>query len=317
MSREGKPGVRFPLVRTTNKKDRSNSDVVRATNMAAIRLDDPETVRSAVRVGAASEEQWIRLSKLVIPREGEMGYQRQFSESWARKIARGFDERLWTKPKVAIRLGGKQFAVIDGQHRVEALRILYPDIDPEVLCDVQSFPSVEAEAQQFLAVNHYVRPTGSKESFKARLIAGDSFARNIDRLVTAYGYTLKTDGGRQRDGQLLVAPVQLLLRQHGIDDWPLLEETLRVVREAYGDRTANLGSLFGGIGSFIAMYRNDAGYDRRRLIATLRRTAPNELTRDARDLRRLLRSSDMTASRRSIVMLYNNRLAQHNRLPEL
>lgn len=291
--------------------------MVRAGSMAAIRLDDAEELRADVRIGATSEEQWVRLSRLVIPREGELGYQREFSLGWARKIARTFDERLWTKPKVAMRLGGKEFAVIDGQHRIEALRIRFPKDDPEVLCDVQSFPSVEAEAQQFLAVNHYVRPTGAKESFKARLIAGDELARNIDRLVRAYGYSLKTDGGRQRDGQLLVSPVQLLLRQHGLEDWGLLEETLRVVRESFGDNTAQLGSVFGGIGSFIATYRNDPRYERTRLIAVLRGSSANELTRTARDLRGVLRTTDMTATRRAIATIYNHRRMEHNRLPEV
>lgn len=287
----------------------------RKSSLAAVRFPEPDG--ESIRIGATSEEQWIPLSKLVIPREGELGYQRQFSPAWAKRIAAEFDESLWTKPMVALRLGGQQFAVIDGQHRVEALRLKYPGDDPEILCDVQSTPSIEAEARQFLAVNHYVRVTGSRDSFKALLVAGDERAHNIDRLLRAYGYTPKTEGGKQRDGQISVSAVQILMRQHGFDDWWLLEETLRVVRDSFGDHTAALGStVFGGIGSFIATYRQHPDYERRRLVDVLHRVALHELTRNARDLRKLLHTSDSVAARRSILHIYNNKLSKR-RLPEV
>lgn len=275
----------------------------------------PIVAPGSLRIGVSTEEQWIPLSRLYVPRGSDGGYQRSFNEKQALKIAMEFDEKLWRKPDVAARVGGQQYAVVDGQHRVAALNLLHPHEDPLVLCNVMQAGTIADEAKQFLGVNHYVRTTTAKDTFNAQIQSGDEHAIRLDRLVRAYGYTPKTDSGKQRDGQLSVSAMQSVLRNQK-RGWELLEDVLRIVRESYGDNTAAVGNIiFTGLASFLATYRDDPVFDRRRLVEVLTKTSPNQITRDSRDLRGALHTSEYLAARKTILALYNNKLSKR-RLPE-
>jgi hypothetical protein len=253
-----------------------------------------------------------------VPNEGEAGYQRGFEPAWARRIAKEFTPKRWRKPEVARRSNGL-YTVVDGQHRLAALRILYPDQHVSVLCDVVALDGPEEEAERFLAVNHYTRKTTAQQTFKALLVAGDQRAWHIHDLFVKYGYAPRmVSQSKQRDGELSVAAAERILRQHGLENWGVLDESLRVIRAAYGDNTSKVGNaLFSGIGSFIATYQDNPNYDVRRLITVLNRLAPDLLTRDAYSLRIAMGTSHGIAARRMIASRYNQKLREHNRLPEV
>lgn len=272
----------------------------------------PERSSDVVRIGAHSREEWIPLNKIVIPE-----YQRHFRPEWAAKIARTFDRKKFTKPEVARRVGGT-YVVIDGQHRLAALRRIHGDAATiHVLCDVLDEMPIADEADIFDSRNSDVQKATSVDRLPSRLVKGDPRATRIRDIVERYGFSLRMQPGQKmRPGELSMASLEKIMRQHGRDDYGLIDRTLAILRSAYGTDERLSTVVVSGLGSFIAIYSAHPNYDERWLIKVLSQTSPSKLARDADALRFTLSTSQAQAGRKIILALYNHRKLEHKRLPE-
>lgn len=295
--------------------DTKGNDMVAAV---ATYQDDPDSDKGKnnhIYVGGQgnTREEWIPANRIVVPEE----YQRVYSETWASEIAKKFDLRLMTKVHVNRRKDGT-LVVIDGQHRLAALRKKYgADSDIRVLCEVHNLATIKDEAMLFLAMNKYVRQVDSKGTFKAELKAEVEEAIALEAIAAQFGYRMHVGGGRVARGELPVSPIMTVKRLHDRLTWNLVTELISVVRDVYGQDTDSVPSgVIMAVGSFINAYRDHPLYDRDRLIRILRGEGPNKLLRDMKDVQAALRASHQTAGRKVLLHHYNWKLTTR-RLPEV
>jgi hypothetical protein len=123
---------------------------------------------------------WMKIEGLEV--DGRA--QRPFSERRATKIAQEFDPDYVGVIHVSQRLDGR-FYIVDGQHRVGAMRIL-GWVDQRVECKLYHGLTVAEEAKLFGKLNDFVR-VARFDAFMARITARDPDAVAIDEIIRGCG----------------------------------------------------------------------------------------------------------------------------------
>ena len=273
-----------------------------------VRGSGPEVIH----IGESTEEVTLSVADLVVDER----YQRPLSIRWARTIAKEFDPGKFGKPLVARRPDGK-YSIIDGQHRIWAVRMKWPKQVVTVRCDLMLAEGLAKEAGRFNDRNVRTHSVGSIPQFRSLLAEGDRDAVGFKGIVERYGYRVKSGGGRPRPGE--IHPYVLKqARKRGRDDWEaLLGETMAIIADAWG--TAEFGvpsDVPAGILVFLRRHNNDTRYRRTRLIQVLRDSTPAAIAADGKAWASLARTFQDYGVMTVIVKRYNSRLNPENRLPE-
>lgn len=272
-----------------------------------------EPKREGVHINSATEEVVISTDDVIV----DDSYQRHLSEKWAKEIARNFDHEKFGKPKVANR-GSGRYAVIDGQHRIAALRIKWPGQRVTFVADlVKVGDGVKSEAKQFLAQNASVKKPDTGTILHAKLREGDPDAIAFYRIVEECGYVVKRGGGRARPKQIhpyVFKASMKFCRDTWQDD---LRDALITLSMAWGRETFSLTSAFiVGVAMMFRRYRADERFNPDRLVSSLsRHAAPAIASKGV--ARAALDSTRQEYGTRTVLRdLYNSRLSAKNQLPE-
>lgn len=170
--------------------------------------------------------------------------QRDFKEYHCDKLVAGFDPDRLGFPEVSLRDG--HYYVIDGQHRIEAVRRALGD-DQQIQCLVYEGLTEAQEAEFFLASNNNLT-VDAFAKFRVGITAGRFEDCEIDRVVRAQGLRVTRD---QIEGG--ISAVGTLRRVYQRSGSEVLGRALRIIRDAYG--TAGLDSVvIDGIGMLCARY---------------------------------------------------------------
>lgn len=177
---------------------------------------------------------WVSVDEIVVNPLA----QQQLRISHARSIASGFDPEKFGMPIVSHR-DGKYF-VMDGQHRVEALRIMGWD-DQAIQCWVYEGLTEAQEAEHFLGHN-YRKNVQAFDQFEVGITAGRDEENDIRRIVLAAGLKVSRDA----DGIAAVTALRKVYRHSP----STLARTLKIIRDAYGPRASRpTDSLRGSVWS--------------------------------------------------------------------
>jgi hypothetical protein len=128
-------------------------------------------------------------------------YQRAADKRRIFTIARNFDWISFGALAVAHRDG--KYHVMDGQHRYLAAMIR-SDI-PKVPCMVYETESPVVEAEGFISTNTSRKAVATIDIFKAKLIANDEEAKQIDKLLKFNGITLNKNANKAKDLKSIAA----------------------------------------------------------------------------------------------------------------
>ena len=176
--------------------------------------------------------------------------QRDLTEARVDELLASFALEELGTPTLNLRSG--TYWIIDGQHRIEALRRLGFGGE-KVQCWVYEDLSSEQEAEKFLKLNN-VLVVQSIPKFRAAVHAGRPVESDIDRIVRSAGLVVTRD---KSPGAIGAVGTLHRVYARGPE---VLARTLRIVKEAYGD--AGLEAfVIDGVGHVCARYNGDLNDD--------------------------------------------------------
>lgn len=216
-------------------------------------------------------------------------YQRPVDETRVKKIADGFNDRLFGTLEVAVRNG--KSAVFDGQHRLAAAKLVGREVVP---CIVHTDLDPVEEAQLFVELQRRRKGIQPVDRFKARVFSGDVDAVAIDALVQHFGFRVYQGSSSTNGERRQIAAVGSLERVYALG---VLAETLELIRDVWGgDPKSTEGWLIDAVGILLDGYGHRIGDDERK---SLREIAPTTLLRRA--VGRLNGTGDNSTTRRKLI----------------
>jgi hypothetical protein len=155
--------------------------------------------------------------------------QRELKPHRVDHLLKNFDLDLIGMPVLNARDG--HFYIIDGQHRVEALKqFLGPGWETQKIpCRVYDGLSEEEEADMFDRLNDAMQ-VSTFDKFRVRVTASRNVESTINDVVIGLGLKitrLKNQGG--------ICAVGTLVKVYERSDAEVLQRSLRIIRDAYGD----------------------------------------------------------------------------------
>lgn len=195
------------------------------------RAGKPKAVPHSTDLGARPRVVWIALGQLVVDKT----YQREIGGAGVTHVNRLLREFNWNcyQPIIVGERDDGRFAVIDGQHRLEAAR-KHPLI-AELPCYVVDAPDVAAQASIFATVNGRRLALTSQQKFWAAHAGGDAKAVEVARLCAVAGVAiLRSPPSYVIPPRSILAPftLQKLVRQVGTE---AVGSALELLAETHGE----------------------------------------------------------------------------------
>lgn len=190
------------------------------------------SARTAVKYGKQilRENKKLQLVRLGSMRISE-ACQRELRPTWVDELVASFDLDKFGTPEVSHR--GPYYYVMDGQHRIDALKkALFDDKgweEQHIECWVSEGLSEEDEAETFLALNHR-KTIDTFQKFKVAVRANRPAENEIVKIVQAEGLTVSQQGVAGA-----VGAVGALVKVYKRNGGESLQRALRLARDSYGD----------------------------------------------------------------------------------
>jgi hypothetical protein len=173
------------------------------------------------RVERTARLRWVPLTQM---RVNPLA-QRDLNQARVSTLAAAFDLEQMGAPTVSHR--GGWFYLIDGQHRIAALKQWLRDWEgQQVLCWCYEGLSEAAEAEVFLTLKDTL-PVRAFAKFKVSVQAGREAQGDVDRIVRALGLRIARGSGG-------ISEVATLRRVHARGGPAVLSRALRIIRDTYG-----------------------------------------------------------------------------------
>lgn len=234
-------------------------------------------------------------------------YQRTFSRPHAVKIAQNFNPESFGILKVAQR-GNNRYAIIDGQHRWEAAKILKI---PTVPCEIVPNSSAEKEAVIFTNSNQTKQLTNF-DRLKASIAAKNSYALELKSIVESHGFRLG-----KRSGKGIIAAVYAC-KMVFAESSETLDKVLEIIQSIWADRPmATHGYLIQGLATLLNwVEKNKFEMKPGRLAEVLAKKPPVHFLAIGNTLPGYsTKASQHRATAVLMAAAYNHGLSQKNRIP--
>ena len=284
------------------------TDTARATDGKFV----PAKIKPSCEPGPKPTFVELDIENLVI----DSKYQRKITRAGdanIRKIARAFS---WSRFGCLL-VGGPDkigdYAVMDGQHRIEALK-LRPDLGTKVPCLVLQIDMAAEQAGIFVSLNKdRVNMTGINV-FWAKHAKGEAFTNTVIEVAEKSGFTISRVGsGVQKAGNsIAVRPILWAINALGTD---LAVRALSVlVRGQEGCENALVTAPIKAIGRLYGL--NGSVIDDDHMIACLRDMDMDSVRETARNLKSAFGGNIENAVLKLFIQAYNKGKHGPNRLPE-
>lgn len=240
--------------------------------------------------------EWVPVARMRISDRAQRRHTSAASRAKIERIAREFDPDLFGHPLTSYRDG--HFYIVDGAHRYLALvEIGYAD--QLVQCWVYRNMDEAEEAAKFLQHND-IRPVGPMDKFKVGLVAGWPDEVEIDRIVRANGMSIGSSPAQ-------IGCITAVRAVYDNGGTPVLDQTIRIIRDAYGDNGFEAG-IVGGVGLFCRHY--ESVFTESRIVDRLsrKRGGVNGLRQDALSLKERYALSNAESVCGALVEVYNHNL---------
>lgn len=234
---------------------------------------------------SASTERLLSTSKLT----SGLPYQRPVEKPFVDHLVQTWNERLFHPLIVSLRDG--RFYVVDGQHRIAAIRQLNGSRDTMVRCQVYTDLTYEAEAELYYQLDKARHNLTLAQSTKALSQAGsDPKIIEIQRLLKQVGFVWSFGKRTGKSGE--ISCVRAIIRAYDLLGGAAFTRMLRLLRETWQGIPSSLNSMMlSGMALFLKTYETEIKDSA--FIKRLSQVDPEEIIRrgkldfstDRRDLR--------------------------------
>lgn len=243
--------------------------------------------------------QWIPIKQLSVVWATA---QREFNERHSSKIADAFDPDLFDNLVVTLPNGDGIYHVVDGQHRMAAVRSLWGE-EEKVPCRVVNAKDPARAAAIFDKINTGRRLPSGIEKFRVRVTAGSETEVAINKIVTWLGCRIE-----QSDGPNCIRATAALINIYNTYGLDVLKESLTTIRTTWReDKGALEGPIIEGFGSLIGAHRGHLDWKRLR-EKTASTYTPGRLLGQAKADRETLGGRISDGVRRVLIRNYNQGL---------
>jgi len=202
-------------------------------------------------------------------------YARPLNESHVKEIANNFDERLFGKIIICdVRFEnlGYEYEILDGNHRINALKILKSE-DTEVTLEPLQHMNLQSRADLYHRFNIQRKRLSSVDEFKASVVAGHKESNEIYKTCKSLGVNIKGIDPEAYPYVNSITDIRALHREG------CLQKVLDVLIKAYKDTAYKERSLNREMLRAIKTIVNTYGkvVDYKRLISKLSEHPPKQL----------------------------------------
>jgi hypothetical protein len=194
--------------------------------------------------------------------------------------------------------------VLDGMHRVEVIRRVTNGTGTFLVRVFEGLTRQE-EAQLFLDLNAGNQPN-LLDRFKARIIAGDEVAKQVDDIIHAFGWKF---GNNSNDGLVACVGAVEKIYRTGVKaefEPDLLQSTFMVVTHAWGMKSeTTVAPILEAVSAVILEYGSSLDLDRLTQRLKAYGGGPYALAEDGKSLAKSLRARTSMGIATRIVDHYN------------
>lgn len=219
----------------------------------------------------------LQTSKLKVP----LIYQRDLDEPFVKRLVTEW--RGWRCEALLVAFIDGQYYVVDGQHRLVAMRQLGIKT---AMCRILYGFSTEEQAVEFIALQRDRRAMSALDLYRASIVACDSTTLSVEELLDKHGFQVSKATGPNRIRA--VGTLQNIAKTtNGLRS---LDLTLAVIRQAWDggvpdfNKGATEGSTIAGISLFVRAYLADQSFSAARLTEVLRKRTPLDLVKQAKSV---------------------------------
>ena len=266
---------------------------------------EPDSPLSDVEYGKPGTERTLFTGRLT----SGLPYQRPVDEREVNRLIREWDDRLLDPPVVRFRDG--KFNVVDGQHRVAAMRKMNGGKEVMVPCTIYSGLTYEQEADLCYKLDKAKKRLTLAQATNALAESGtDADIRTVKSLIEANGFVWALNRRTRSTNE--IGSIRALMkswRALGNDEFSRM---LVLLRCTWGGNPDSLTSfIFSGMTIFLKAY--GAEIDDRLFIRQLSKVEPDEIVRRGK----LDFSTTNNGLRYARVILekYNNQRKNAKKLP--
>lgn len=245
--------------------------------------DIPANTAAEITNQAPTTLEWIPANQLVT----DPAYERPLSTIKVRKIVREFNPDA-VGVLMTSRRSDSSNVLIDGQHRCAAFLAMEWG-EQRLPCLVYHGLTLEQEAELFVVYNRDRSKPLQHDLFRAEVAAGNPAAMEIVKVLGRHGLSVTQFREQGKDTHRkagVVSAVGALKRIHAQAGPVVLDETISVLKEAWGEEYGNqayTNPLLQGVALVLARY-SPRLVNRKRLVAKLAEITPAGLTAQARVL---------------------------------
>lgn len=229
--------------------------------------------------------------------------QQSFDQAHAQRIADNIDPDMFGVISVTLPNKDGIHHIIDGQHRVAAVRIAWGD-DQKVPCNIFQVTEPEVAAKIFDAMQTNKKNPSPVDRFLIRVTAGRETEVVVHGILTRAGYTVSVS---QTNGSIrcVSACVSVYKSKGGV----ALINAINVIQKTWGnDVHATEGSMIRGFTSFMADHGDKI--DKNKMAAKLRKKyfEPTRLLIEAKQAKEMFNGSTTTNMNNLLLAAYNHGL---------
>lgn len=179
--------------------------------------------------------------------------QRELRPAWAKEIAANLQIEKLGYP--VLNHHGGWYWIIDGQHRIEAVKVFLGEWEGQKLdCRVYKALAEHEEAELFLDLNK-VKAVRLLDKYRTAITAGRHDEINVDAIVRKHGLRVSDDAS---DGSIGCVGTLLKVYRRGAD---CLDRDLRITHESFGDSGLE-ADILEGIGMLVSRYNGQLDDDK-------------------------------------------------------